>query len=348
MGCFSPDVPSPPNYGEVTRDTLQAQIDLAPDQLLAEQQTQPGYNLLNLQSLEQTMLGMDGQRGILDLMREDILPRQQQAASEAQTFQRESDLADLQDLGPQYTQALKDVNPEQAQLVTKLTSKANEGLDGGLTPFEQRRFQQHYRAGNRGRLGNTGESGASRETFYMMDRERERDMQNRQLATQAIGLNQSVYGDPMMQVLGRTSGASSHGTALLGRGQAQNAAAGPRLFNPESPYAFDIANTHFNALAGAEIARANANAGMAAAGISAVGKMAGACWVAREVFGPANYKWLLFRVWLFTQAPSWFRRLYLRHGRRFAAWLKPRPFLKRMIRRWMESRIQPATFRLQP
>jgi len=33
------------------------------------------------------------------------------------------------------------------------------------------------------------------------------------------------------------------------------------------------------------------------------------CWVAREVYGADNPRWLEFRTWLLTQAPAWFRDL---------------------------------------
>jgi len=63
------------------------------------------------------------------------------------------------------------------------------------------------------------------------------------------------------------------------------------------------------------------------------------CWVARAIYGEHNPRWLLFRHWLFSQSPAWFRRLYLRHGARFAPWLADKPRLKTVIRRWMDSRI---------
>jgi hypothetical protein len=63
------------------------------------------------------------------------------------------------------------------------------------------------------------------------------------------------------------------------------------------------------------------------------------CWVARAVYGEHNPRWMLFRHWLFSQAPAWFRRLYLRHGARLASWLADKPRLKTVIRRWMDSRI---------
>lgn len=64
-----------------------------------------------------------------------------------------------------------------------------------------------------------------------------------------------------------------------------------------------------------------------------------ACWVAREVFGNSNPKWMKFRNWMLNIGPRWFRWLYLRYGECFAEWLHEHPFLKPTIRAWMESRI---------
>lgn len=60
------------------------------------------------------------------------------------------------------------------------------------------------------------------------------------------------------------------------------------------------------------------------------------CWVAREVYGQANPKWVLFAFWLLQEAPAWLRRLYLRHGQSFANWIADKPALKRGIRRLMD------------
>jgi hypothetical protein len=64
------------------------------------------------------------------------------------------------------------------------------------------------------------------------------------------------------------------------------------------------------------------------------------CWVAREVFGHDNPKWLLFRDWLTNDAPKWFLKLYESNGERFAKFISNKPRLKAIIRKWMESRIE--------
>lgn len=63
------------------------------------------------------------------------------------------------------------------------------------------------------------------------------------------------------------------------------------------------------------------------------------CWVAREVYGNDNPRWLLFRHWLFNEAPAWFRWAYLKYGERIARFIKGKPLIKRVIRRFMDARI---------
>ena len=74
--------------------------------------------------------------------------------------------------------------------------------------------------------------------------------------------------------------------------------------------------------------------------LSGIGAVATAfCWVAREVYGEDNPRWLAFREWMFTRAPAWFFNLYATHGEAFAEWLKDKPTIKALIRKWMDGRI---------
>jgi polysaccharide export outer membrane protein len=63
----------------------------------------------------------------------------------------------------------------------------------------------------------------------------------------------------------------------------------------------------------------------------------GICWVAREVYGEENPKWLLFRAWLLTEAPDWLRDAYHTHGEAFAAWIHDKPLVKLAVRAVMDS-----------
>lgn len=63
------------------------------------------------------------------------------------------------------------------------------------------------------------------------------------------------------------------------------------------------------------------------------------CYVAREVYGTETPRWMMFRHWLFTKAPAWFRKLYIAHGEKVALWLHDKPRLKHIVRDWMDARI---------
>jgi hypothetical protein len=74
-------------------------------------------------------------------------------------------------------------------------------------------------------------------------------------------------------------------------------------------------------------------------GMGGGGMGMGMCWVAREVYGPANPRWLIFRGWLLSEAPTWLVDLYAAHGEDFAAWIHDKPALKAMLRLLMDCAI---------
>jgi hypothetical protein len=59
------------------------------------------------------------------------------------------------------------------------------------------------------------------------------------------------------------------------------------------------------------------------------------CWVARAAFGENDIRWLIFRAWLLDDAPSWFHRLYIRHGELVGTWLAGREGARRIVRSLM-------------
>jgi polysaccharide export outer membrane protein len=65
----------------------------------------------------------------------------------------------------------------------------------------------------------------------------------------------------------------------------------------------------------------------------------GFCWVAREVYGPEDPRWMLFRAWLLTEAPDVVREAYAAHGEEFAAWIADKPVVKAALRVAMDAVI---------
>lgn len=72
--------------------------------------------------------------------------------------------------------------------------------------------------------------------------------------------------------------------------------------------------------------------GQAGLGVAALQTAGLFCWVAREVYGSDNPRWMDFRKWMFREAPVWLFRLYAKHGERFAGWLRNKPIAKRAVR----------------
>ena len=89
-------------------------------------------------------------------------------------------------------------------------------------------------------------------------------------------------------------------------------------------------------------AAATKAAGKTAAG-SAIGSLIGTlgsafiefCWVAREVYGPTDIRWFIFRDWMKNDAPRWLYKLYVKHGENFAKYIKDKPKIKFILRQLM-------------
>jgi len=63
------------------------------------------------------------------------------------------------------------------------------------------------------------------------------------------------------------------------------------------------------------------------------------CWVAREVYGNDNPKWLQFREWMLTKASDNLRNFYIKHGEKIAESIRNKPKIKSIIRKWMDGKI---------
>jgi len=90
----------------------------------------------------------------------------------------------------------------------------------------------------------------------------------------------------------------------------------------------------------ADAASAASRAASSSAAGSALGNLIGTlgsawirwCWVAREVYGPENTDWLVFRDWMLNKAPNWLRNLYGKYGESFASYISNKPKLKKVIK----------------
>ena len=114
MGSTTVQAAPARDYAQETAQTLQNQINLAPQLYQSEAQYQPLYNQLQLQNTQQSLLGVPGgQMGLLDIYGQ-ALPQYGQISAAANTQQRAADIADVQNLGLQASQAFMTANPELA------------------------------------------------------------------------------------------------------------------------------------------------------------------------------------------------------------------------------------------
>ena len=92
----------------------------------------------------------------------------------------------------------------------------------------------------------------------------------------------------------------------------------------------------------AQVDSANSLPNYLTAGASVLGKAIPGgifCWVAREIYGEDNPKWLQFREWMLTKASNNLRNFYTEYGERIAESIRNKPKIKSIIRKWMDSKI---------
>jgi hypothetical protein len=263
----SVSTPEPRSYSQETRDTLQAQLDLAPAKFASEAQFGPQYQQLQLDMFRQAL------PQLLGAYQHEIMPALTQAEITSRGASRAGDIADVARLGPLARQAQAAGAPGEAALVDSMVADAQTGLAAGtnLTPEEQRAAQQQSRAAFAARGLGTTPSGAIDEIVRMQAGGQQAKLRRQAQAGQALGLSQQFYGDPFQQTLGRPSQAFSMSPGLAGQAQGFNPG---MLFNPESQYAADINNQGWQGALAARTASAANRSALIGAGISAAGSAA--------------------------------------------------------------------------
>lgn len=259
--------PPPLDYGAQTRDTLKAQLDLAPDKYAAEAKYAPLYQDLQLGLLKQAAPEM------MDIYTKQIMPGLNEMELSSRSNAREADIADVERYGIRSRQAIEATNPEQAALISAMTRRAQAGINAGssLTPEQARAVQQDVRAayGDRGLLQSNravlDEVVASQLAGAGMEQQRNAN------AMQALGANQSLYGDQFQQILGRPSQSFAMSQGFGSQAQGFNPG---QLFNPESQMAADFANQNYQGTLAARTASAANKSALIGAGISAAGSAA--------------------------------------------------------------------------
>jgi len=268
MGCFSPDAPPPRDYAKETTDTLEAQLKLAPEKYAAEAKYGPLYQQLTIDQLRSAT------PQLLDIYQKQLAPGLAATEAASRSAARAGDIADVTTLGPQARAAIKAMNPEQARLVETLTMQAQQGLDAGtqLTPDQARMAQQQARQAWAARGLSQSPGAAVSEVLSSQLAGLGQGQMRQQNALTAFGANQTLYGDPWQQILGRPSQSFSMVPGVAGQAGGMNPGA---LFNPESQYAADINNQNYQGQLSSNIAGASNMSGLLGGGLGAVGNVLG-------------------------------------------------------------------------
>lgn len=267
------------DYGQETRDTLQAQVDLAPQRYAADEQFSPLYSLLNIKNLETTLKGGDGQRGLLDIYENDIAPslaKQQQASVEG-------DINTVEQYGKRSADAFKAANPEQYALIQALNDQAQQELSAGgeMDPATLRQVQQSTRAGQVSRGLGYGQGDAFIEAMNVGQMAEARRRARQGFASQVVGINQATSVDPFLSLLGRSAQNSAQLQGLGGQGGAIAREGASNLFNPESGYASQLFGENASMQADASRSGASNNMAMIGGGLGLLGSLGGA-WIKRN------------------------------------------------------------------
>lgn len=259
------EAPPPRNYGQETRDTLQAQIDLAPQRYAAEAEYAPKYAALNAQIARQLAPEVAAIYG-------QVAPQLAQTEVQTRGISRAGDIADIEKLGPRAREAVRASSPDAARLADTLAAQAQSGLAAGtrLTPEQQRMAQQQARAGMAARGLAESPRGVVEEAVRSQLMGAGLQQQRQQQAMQGIAAQQGVYGDVFQQVLGRPSQAFGMAQGVFGQGQGM---APGMLFQPESQYAADIYGGNLQSQLAARTASAANTTALIGAGIGAAGSL---------------------------------------------------------------------------
>ncbi|NBW21696.1 MAG: hypothetical protein EBR82_78440 [Caulobacteraceae bacterium] len=296
-------------------------------------------------TVTKTTEGMPAQMGVLDLTAE-ATRRSSALDREAQALQRQQEIDILGKYGQQTVDALRAADPysraiaeAQQQYATDLYRKAGTLGFEDQRAAEQMARQQGLAAGRIGDNSTIAAQALNRQNAIA-----QRSQMAQQAGAQAFGYNRALAGDVANILIGRPSTAYAMGSQAFGQGAGlAQQPAGPQLFDPNAGINLALQNqanlgNYQSAIFGAKAGREGAIIG---GGLSALGSLGGAgiiaaCWVAREVYGDDNPKWMKFREWLTTRGPNWLFELYMKHGEEFAAYIKDKPAIKWFIRKLMD------------
>ena len=330
-------------------------VDKSLDTVLnVERRGRPEFLALELADIEGSIFGVGDQRGILDMTREAG-----EIVAKDEIKQKERDLETLDRFGTGVSERLRGLADPDADRIARAQAdqamRLFETAESGPTPEQIRNITQGVLGGVP--TGNLNDNSTLARQFLARD---QFARANRDEARRAGALGfqqaQTLGGDPLKFLFGDPSQALRYGTSTYGQGfQLAQTEQGPQLVNMDTGLNLALEQrAQDTTLAGIqaqnEAQGASSIMGLAGSALGAAGMAAGSggtilsgfgiCWVAREVYGVTNPNWLLFRSWLLNDSPSWFKKIYIKHGEKFAKFISNKPLLKNIIRSWMNTKLK--------
>ena len=331
-------------YLNEARNALKVQSVVLPEQAVLEERLAPTLINTRMAGLRASSQGLMGLYG-------DLYSPAQQLQQRYATDQ----ISMLGGLGSQATgAAIGSLDATTRGIYNTFGQQALSDLQAGtsLSAEETNLAQQAARAAATARGQTFSRQGADLEILNTYGMGQRRLAQRQATAQQAyqMGVGQQAIGLQGFLTPAYAGSQQFSLAGLAGGAQGMYADVGSSPFlQPESQY---MANIRANRIQ-METAIQSANAarsggimgGLTSAFGSAVGAKVGAavvaCWVAREVYGKESGEWLVFRHWLFNEAPDWFRELYLEEGERFAAFISDKPLVKSILKVGMDLVVKP-------
>jgi hypothetical protein len=164
MGSTRVEAPPPRDYAQETRDSLSAQVELAPELFAKEAEFRPQYADLE-RGIMLNQLGLDPNMGLLDAF--------SQISSAQKGIQEDATRADInmiRDLGGDLAEAQRSADPEAEALRQSIMGEAEAGLAQGAGEFgdiaESQKARLDSRAGDYDPLINRAVAGLSEGSEY--------------------------------------------------------------------------------------------------------------------------------------------------------------------------------------
>jgi hypothetical protein len=321
------------------RNALRAQGELLPMQAEMERRLAPQLIDTRMAGLKATSQGLLGLYGDL-----------YQPAQQMQQRYAADQLSMLGGLGAQATgAALGSLDPTTRGIYSTFGQQALSDLQAGtsLTAQETTQAQQAARAAGAARGVSFSRQGSDLEILNTYGMGQRRLAQRQGVAQQAyqMGVGQQQIGLQGFLSPAYAGSQQFSLTGLAGGASGMYADVGTSPFlQPESQYLANIRANRIQmetAIQSANAQRSGAIIGGVAQAVGTYAGMKAGCWVAREVYGNENPEWMVFRQWLFTEAPESFRDLYLQEGERFAEFISDKPVLKFLVKKAMDIVVEP-------